>query len=41
MIINDKEEAKKELILTKKGFKQNESLENIPEVMVNPWKFNE
>ena len=36
MIINDKEEAKKELILTKKGFKQNESLENIPEVMVNP-----
>ena len=36
MIINDKEEAKKELILTKKGFKQNESLENIPEVMINP-----
>ncbi len=36
MIINDKEEAKKELILSKKGFKQNESLENIPEVMVNP-----
>ena len=36
MIINDKEEAKKELILNKKGFKQNESLENIPEVMVNP-----
>ena len=36
MIINDKEEAKKEILLTKKGFKQNESIENIPEVMVNP-----
>ena len=33
MIIHDREEAEKELILSKKGYKQNDPLETIPEIM--------
>ena len=33
MIVHDREEAKKELILSKKGYKQNDPLETIPEIM--------
>ena len=33
MIVHDREEAKKELILSQEGYKQNEPLETIPEIM--------
>ena len=33
MIIHDRKEAEKELILSKKGYKQNDPLETIPEIM--------
>ena len=33
MIIYDKEESEKELILRNKGFKQHDPLETIPEIM--------
>ncbi len=36
MIANDKQEAEKELVLKNKGYKQNEPLETIPEIMERP-----